>query len=330
MKILYLTYQRGDLGYGEIADYQSDMLFHGLRELLGQDITDYPKKTHLYKGFPNTQNLWGKGFTYTNTLDDIPVDRDECGGGKETIRKIEEGYFDLIVMSVHHTLQHFANGQNQVLEILKSNPKNKIAVVDGHDLPHYNRDLKPNWFFKREIYDDNPDLIPINFAIPECKIVKEVPTKIKDFADILPASTESHWPQENRSTHKYNTEEEYYQDYKDARFAFTCKKGGWDCMRHYEIMANGCIPLFTDIENCPLYTLTNLPCLYLSWVKTLSRLNIKVNNSRTYSGDKLIKNNYSFNTTPDDNLESISELCLNYTSKLSTKNLAKYFLDKCK
>ena len=36
------------------------------------------------------------------------------------------------------------------------------------------------------------------------------------------------------------------------------KKGGWDCMRHYEIMANGCLPLFVDFDNCPDTTMTSL------------------------------------------------------------------------
>jgi hypothetical protein len=30
-------------------------------------------------------------------------------------------------------------------------------------------------------------------------------------------------------------------------------------MRHYEIMMNGCIPIFDNLENCPSNTLTNLP-----------------------------------------------------------------------
>jgi hypothetical protein len=30
-------------------------------------------------------------------------------------------------------------------------------------------------------------------------------------------------------------------------------------MRHYEIMANHCIPLFLDIEQCPQYTCATLP-----------------------------------------------------------------------
>jgi hypothetical protein len=35
----------------------------------------------------------------------------------------------------------------------------------------------------------------------------------------------------------------------------TTKKAGWDCMRHYEILANNCIPYFQNIEECPSNTM---------------------------------------------------------------------------
>lgn len=38
-------------------------------------------------------------------------------------------------------------------------------------------------------------------------------------------------------------------------FAITNKKGEWDCMRHYEILANNCIPYFPNIEECPQNTM---------------------------------------------------------------------------
>ena len=34
------------------------------------------------------------------------------------------------------------------------------------------------------------------------------------------------------------------------------KKAGWDCMRHYEISMNGCLPLMRDIGECPPFTMT--------------------------------------------------------------------------
>lgn len=37
--------------------------------------------------------------------------------------------------------------------------------------------------------------------------------------------------------------------------ALTYKKGGWDCLRHYEILASGTLPLFLDIAQCPLHAM---------------------------------------------------------------------------
>jgi hypothetical protein len=37
------------------------------------------------------------------------------------------------------------------------------------------------------------------------------------------------------------------------------KRAGWDCMRHYEIVANGCLPYFIDLESCPLFTMYIFP-----------------------------------------------------------------------
>jgi len=37
------------------------------------------------------------------------------------------------------------------------------------------------------------------------------------------------------------------------------KKGGWDCFRHYEIIAAGTLPYFFDLQNCPNMTLHSFP-----------------------------------------------------------------------
>jgi hypothetical protein len=64
-----------------------------------------------------------------------------------------------------------------------------------------------------------------------------------------------------RSEHVFvaGQEAEYYQMYQQSWFAHTKKKGGWDCLRHYEILANGCIPLFENLDDCPEHTLATLP-----------------------------------------------------------------------
>ena len=91
---------------------------------------------------------------------------------------------------------------------------------------------------------------PISLSIPESKIVTAVPAKSKRYAHIVPGIL---------STYVYTFESEYYEDYQKSVFGKTCKKGGWDCMRHYEIMANGCIPWFEDLASCPPRTMVHFP-----------------------------------------------------------------------
>ncbi len=93
-------------------------------------------------------------------------------------------------------------------------------------------------------------LHPITFSIPKNKIVLEIPNKTKFCSSLIPGKLE---------TYIYQTEEDYYKEYQSSFFAITHKKGGWDCMRHYEIMANGCIPYFPGIEHCPPNTMALLP-----------------------------------------------------------------------
>jgi hypothetical protein len=93
-------------------------------------------------------------------------------------------------------------------------------------------------------------LSPIIFTIPKEKICNNHNVKTKILSNLIPGDVR---------TYIYNTEEEYYNEYKTSYFAITKKKGGWDCMRHYEILANGCIPYFIDIEKCPKNTMAFLP-----------------------------------------------------------------------
>ena len=93
-------------------------------------------------------------------------------------------------------------------------------------------------------------LHPITFSIPKEKICKTCNVKQKILSSLVPG---------NNSTYIYKNEEEYYNEYKKSYFAITKKKSGWDCMRHYEILANGCIPYFLNIKNCPKNTMSLLP-----------------------------------------------------------------------
>jgi hypothetical protein len=91
---------------------------------------------------------------------------------------------------------------------------------------------------------------PIGFSIPEIKIVSSIPEKTRDFAKIIPGQF---------GTYIYKEESSYYKGYQEAYFGVTHLKGGWDCLRHYEILCNGCIPYFLGLDECPENTLTFLP-----------------------------------------------------------------------
>jgi hypothetical protein len=138
------------------------------------------------------------------------------------------------------------------------NSKSKIIFVDGSDSPFINELIKGKGvYFKRELISDNiKDVYPINFAIPKEKIVHTInPKPLNILATLIPGKY---------STYIYENEQDYYQSYQNSVFALTYKKMGWDSLRHYEILMNGCIPLFLNIDKCPEKILTNLPKKLLS------------------------------------------------------------------
>jgi hypothetical protein len=96
-------------------------------------------------------------------------------------------------------------------------------------------------------------LNPITYCIAREKICQINPTKTKLLSNLIPG---------NILTYNYHTEEAYYQEYQKSYFAITMKKGGWDCMRHYEIIVNKSLPYFLDIEDCPETTMTHYPKNY--------------------------------------------------------------------
>ena len=56
-------------------------------------------------------------------------------------------------------------------------------------------------------------------------------------------------------------------------FGLTSIKGGWDSLRHYEILASGTLLLFRDYDNKPeLCSPQNLPCFSYSNKKELNYL----------------------------------------------------------
>lgn len=229
------------------CDYMIDCLFHGLRSLLGPDCVDSDKMVHMYKGFQPVDRLYGKGFTLYAKLPDIEIDRTEIE------RKLTTGFFDLVVVGIHTSVFNHHRGEiHQLVKDISGNTP--MVVIDGNDeedvcpyvhlgCPVYKRELPAQKLLHFR---------PIDFGIPKEVVVDEVPTKTQLFSQIIPKF--GGFP-----AWTFNNEESYYEEYRRSKFAWTWKKGGWACMRHIEITACGCVPMFRDIENCPATILTAYP-----------------------------------------------------------------------
>ena len=150
-------------------------------------------------------------------------------------------------------------------------------------------------------------LHPITFSIPGCKVLDTIPLKKKMVSNLIPGQ---------KSTYIYSNETDYYNEYRQSLFAITTKKGGWDCMRHYEIMANGTIPFFSNIESCPPNTLALLP------------KDMLMEGNRLYSKYQ----SRSINDLSTDEMTECTNLItrlLDHTKKyLTTVQIAKYILEK--
>jgi len=90
---------------------------------------------------------------------------------------------------------------------------------------------------------------PIWIAIPAERVVGCVPRKWAAFAETARATgvvaTRSN-PFAYLFEGTAEDEFEYHRRYRGALFGATRKKSGWDCMRHYEVLASGSIPWFED------------------------------------------------------------------------------------
>jgi hypothetical protein len=228
-----------------MPDYLCDCLFHGLRTLFGNTVVDINKIQYMYTTFPEVEKsqLYGKGFSLYCLLDDINIDRTEIE------RKIINQYFDLIIYGSIYRCQNY-------LEIVLNNySQNQIIFIDGED--HCNTLkflLNRGFYFKRELYVENRYLLPIHFAIPKEKFVSNIQELEKDnfFAPCNPT---------DKTSYIYHAEKDYYQQYQESFYGITMKKAGWDCLRHYEIIAQGCAPYFYEIEECPYLTMHKFPRL---------------------------------------------------------------------
>lgn len=233
-------------------DYLSNMLYIGLAGLDNVTIYTYASPFHLIRGigwddkFINNIKWEGivkiPGFTVCGKVERGPI----IDFSQEIKFKIENNFYDKIIFSSIWRDQTF-------LDIAtKCYKKRDLIFIDGddHNLIE-NSVVNKGIYFKRELYEYTKNIYPVSMAIPDSMLCTEnILNKGQMFATVYPGKPE---------TYIFKTEKEYYNDYLKSYYGITFKKGGWDCMRHYEILCNKCIPYFIDLENCPEYTMVNFP-----------------------------------------------------------------------
>lgn len=239
MKILYISNNTQN-------DFLSDAVFHGLKSIPDNEVVDLNPLWYMYdttEKLSLVNRFHGRGFTYYAEIPESPVDRTNI------IDKINSNYFDYIVYgNVHRCLDLFD-------VISDKYSKEKIILLDGQDESTIHSEMvNRGKYFKRELTVADsikyPTIKPISFAFPKQKMSEVIPDKEKLLAQIIPGVMH---------TFIYNDEESYFRDYQSSMFAYTWRKSGWDCLRHYEIISNDCIPLFLDIKHCPETNCTTIP-----------------------------------------------------------------------
>lgn len=288
MKVLFFS-------KGDLPDYQSDMVFHGGRTLLGNDFVDanrvwyhykQDKKLYWNQRVPDNGKAYGRGFTTTGHFDEDNIDRSDIK------QKIENHYFDKVIYGSVNRCQDYLD------LVLRVYNKEDIIFIDGEDQSNLNSNLLGKGvYYKRELQQKPTDTLrPISFAIPSNLILDKPTDKERFRAHIIPGYLE---------TYIYDNEVDYYNGYRESYFALTFKKGGWDCLRHYEILMNGCIPEFLDLEKCPPNTMVNFP----------KELIIKINNDHP--------------RIPFSTLEEYIFELLEYTkNNLTTEKLFNYIINE--
>lgn len=237
MKVLFLTTRKPTAQ----GDYLELTLVHGFRALLGDDFVEYPKKKILYGDFSESprEKLHGKGFTFcTEPIPDTNYDRNNLKLKDFDVVIHGSGFIYGDIWHVDHPKQFWTDGND-----LYGNANRKIFFQNEHIIgTQYTENC-----FKRELVEEFPTVWPIGFGIPVTKLARGACHKKNLFQSTAPSAACFF----ENSAYKFDNERDYYDDMCASWFGLTCKKGGWDCLRHYEILASGSLLLFRDYDKKP-------------------------------------------------------------------------------
>lgn len=242
-------------------DYLADMLYHcfyAFSLIRRVSVHVLSKPPYLYDDFSAEQSLYGRGFTVYRKLSRTKDVIELLSSDQAYINIRNNIYQYVIFLSVQRCalFSDLARVSSRINFIFCDGEDNRLfhpAVNIG--LPYFKRELDPA--FCRYI---PLNVRPIGFAYPDQARVCHygsydainllVRSKTQFLATCDPRYINSYI---------YNSESAYYKGYQNSFFAVTKEKGGWDCLRHYEIIFNLCLPVFLDFEDKPALTMAHWP-----------------------------------------------------------------------
>ena len=315
MKIVFVP-TKNPKAQGDLLELS---ILHGLRSVLGSNCIDFPKKKIMYHDFSESpkSELHGRGFSLlTDPIRDLTADQRE-------IKNI-----DAILYGCGHM---YGEGRIPELEDYCDN----IWVLDGHDL--YGNAPRKILFegefvigtqfeksFKRELVEDNlKNVYPTGFGIPIERIMP-INLEVKTQLFQKTAPDDSLFKEVGDfgggfKHHIFTEEKDYYDDLTSSWFGLSCKKGGWDCLRHYEIIAAGSLLLFKDYDKKPKNcSPQSLPCISYSTEEELENItnSLIINGKPTKSYmDLLLQQRqwmYNHGTTEARALEILRKINVNF------------------
>lgn len=320
-------------------------LLHGLRQLPEVFCVDVSKCLYMYETKDQIfKSTWrGNGFTLYGLLNDEPGMELERLNWENNLSS-----FDLILIADikqnwNKAFQISKRFPGKKVVIIDGEDYHPIfpfiaAFQNFRKNPsYYLRNLKNFIYFKREWnpnqnfgslsnlipnafleYFYGGDFIhPISFGFPEEKITpffgiektKDFPVQIVD-DEIAFKRPDTTYNPLNSNSHFFTKEEDYYADLQQSRFGITTKRAGWDCLRHYELAANGCVLCFKDFYNKP---------------NTCAPHELSERNLIPYDNSQELFN--KINTLTKDRYLNLQKESLEWLKKYTTKAVAARMLD---
>ena len=328
-------------------DYLADSLFHGLRTLLGRNCVDAPRYDSMYAPLTGRlrAKLRGHGFTVYGLLEDIPELSEERFFWRGDLDS-----YDLIVIGnvwlqweLTWELSYLVDPEKLVMldgadtptffpysrHFMRKRPWSCFVPVSR--FKYFKRELIRGHYYGLGVFLPRvlrrwmplPPLPqnarPISFSVPKEKIwrgaasakTKDFPVHIVD-SEVATNSPGSFVSSTGSSKYVFSSEDEYYDDLRKSRFGITTKRRGWDCLRHYELAASGCVLCFRDLDLKPA---------------TCAPHGLNESNCIIYHNYSQLKERLTAITT--DEYSRLQEMTYKWIERNTTVARAKQFLEAC-